>query len=163
MIADHPWFGTGQGTFAYAFPSYRSSDISLWGIWDIAHNTPLEIAADMGVPIAVLVLFAWLVIFAVLASGTVRRRRGLALPVAALAVALLAALHSLIDFTLQIPGYSIAVLPLVGAGLAQSIGGESSPRDALRFVTSAGVRPSHRPEAALVSAKARISPESSVT
>ncbi len=38
MIADHPWFGTGQGTFAYAFPAYRSPNVSVWGVWDIAHN-----------------------------------------------------------------------------------------------------------------------------
>jgi hypothetical protein len=31
-----------------------------------------------------------------------------------------AVLHSLVDFTLQIPGYSIVALALVGAGLAQS-------------------------------------------
>ena len=56
MIADHPWLGTGQGTFAYAFPAYRSPNVSLWGVWDMAHNTLLEIAADMGVPLAALVV-----------------------------------------------------------------------------------------------------------
>jgi O-antigen ligase len=120
MIADHPWFGTGQGTFAYAFPAYRSSDVSMWGIWDIAHNTLLEIAADMGVPIAAIVVAAWLVIFAVLIRGIRVRRRSLVIVVSALAVAILAVLHSLIDFTLQIPGYSIVALALIGAGLGQS-------------------------------------------
>jgi O-antigen ligase len=120
MIADHPWFGTGQGTFAYAFPAYRSSNVAIWGVWDMAHNTLLEIAADMGVPVAALVAVAWIVIFAVLVRGAVIRRRGLLVPVAALAVATLAVLHSLIDFTLQIPGYAIVALSLVGAGLAQS-------------------------------------------
>jgi O-antigen ligase len=120
MIADHPWFGTGQGTFASAFPAYRSSNIPMWGVWDRAHNTLLEIAADMGVPIAALVAAAWFVIFAVLIHGVGVRRRGLLLPVAGLAVGLLAVLHSLIDFSLQIPGYSIVALSLIGAGLAQS-------------------------------------------
>ena len=120
MIADHPWFGTGQGTFAYAFPAYRSSNVSMWGIWDIAHNTLLEIASDMGVPIAVLVVIAWVVIFAVLIHGARVRRRDLIIPVAALAVGLVAVLHSLIDFSLQIPGYSIVALALIGTGLAQS-------------------------------------------
>jgi O-antigen ligase len=120
MIADHPWLGTGQGTFAYAFPAYRSPNVSVWGTWDMAHNTLLQIAADMGIPIAALVVIAWLVIFAVLIRGTLIRRRGLMVPVAALAVALLAVLHSMVDFTLQIPGYSIVALSLVGAGLAQS-------------------------------------------
>jgi O-antigen ligase len=120
MIADHPWFGTGQGTFAYAFPAYRSPNASMWGVWDIAHNTLLEIAADMGVPIAALVAVAWIVIFAVLVHGIRVRGRGLIFPVAALAIAILAVLHSLIDFSLQIPGYAIVALSLIGAGLAQS-------------------------------------------
>ena len=123
MIGDHPWFGTGQGTFAYAFPAYRSPNMSMWGFWDIAHNSLLEIAADMGVPIAALVVAAWLAIFAVLVHGARVRHRGLIFPVAALAVATLAVLHSLIDFSLQVPGYSIVALSLVGAGLAQSFGG----------------------------------------
>jgi O-antigen ligase len=121
MIADHPWFGTGQGTFAYAFPAYRSPNISMWGVWDIAHNTLLEVASDMGIPIATLVVIAWLVVFAVLIRGALVRRRDLVIPVAALAVAILAVLHSLIDFTLQIPGYAIVAMALIGAGLAQSL------------------------------------------
>lgn len=120
MITDHPWFGTGQGTFAYAFPAYRSPNVSIWGTWDMAHNSLLEIAAEMGVPIAALVVVGWLVIFAVLIRGASVRRRALIVPVAALCVALLAVVHSLIDFSLQIPGYAIVALSLVGAGLSQS-------------------------------------------
>jgi O-antigen ligase len=121
MINDHPWFGTGQGTFVYAFPAYRSPNASMWGVWDIAHNTLLEIAADMGVPIAALVVVAWIVIFAALVRGVRIRRRGLVVPVAALSISMLAVLHSLIDFTLQIPGYAIVAMALIGAGLAQSL------------------------------------------
>jgi O-antigen ligase len=120
LIADHPWLGTGQGTFGYAFPIYRSANASLFGVWDMAHNTLLEIAADMGLPIAVLVAAAWVAIFVKLVRGVLIRRRGIIVPAAALAVALLAVLHSLIDFSLQIPGYAIVALSLVGAGLAQS-------------------------------------------
>ena len=76
----------------------------------------------MGMPIATLVVVAWIVIFAVLVRGALIRRRDLVIPVAALAVAILAVLHSLIDFTLQIPGYSIVALSLIGTGLAQSSG-----------------------------------------
>jgi O-antigen ligase len=129
MIADHPWLGTGQGTFAYAFPSYRSSDAAIFGVWEMAHNTLLEIAAEMGVPIAALVVAAWLAIFATLIGGVLVRRRGILVPAAALAVALLAALHSLIDFTLQIPGYSVVALCLVGAGMAQSFPEDATVKD----------------------------------
>jgi O-antigen ligase len=135
MIADHPWFGTGQGTFAYAFPAYRSPNISMWGVWDIAHNTLLEIASDMGIPIAALVVVAWIVVFAVLIRGALIRRRDLVVPVAALAVAILAVLHSMIDFTLQMPGYSIVAMALIGTGLAQSLAarGDIPPKERREF------------------------------
>ena len=124
LIADYPWFGTGQGTFIWSFPSYRPGDLSMWGIWDHAHDTILELAADMGVPLAILVGAGWLVIFTVLIHGIRVRRRDLLIPISAFAVAMIAVLHSLIDFSLQIPGYSIPALALVGAGLAQSFASE---------------------------------------
>jgi O-antigen ligase len=124
MIADHPWFGTGQGTFIWSFPSYRTDDLSIWGIWDHAHDTILELAAEMGMPLAILVAVGWIVIFAVLIHGIRARRRDLLIPISAFTVAMVAVLHSLVDFSLQIPGYSIPALTLVGAGLAQSFTSE---------------------------------------
>ena len=124
MIADHPWFGTGQGTFMWSFPSYRTGDLSIWGIWDHAHDTLLELAAEMGVPLAFLVAIGWLAIFVVLIHGIRVRKRDLLIPISAFTVAMIAVLHSLIDFSLQIPGYSIPALALVGAGLAQSFASE---------------------------------------
>jgi O-antigen ligase len=120
IIADHPWFGTGLGTFAQSFPAYRSSQVSMRGVWDLAHSTPLEMAAEVGIPLTVLVLIGWIAILATLVHGVSVRRRDVIVPVAALSVASLALLHSLIDFSLQMPGYSIIVFALVGAGLAQS-------------------------------------------
>ncbi len=118
MIADHPWFGTGLGTFQWAFPAYRSSAISMRGVWDIAHNTPLELAAEVGIPLAAVVALAWIAAFAVLAHGLrARGRHGLA-ALAALGMSLVAVLHSLVDFTLQIPGYSIPAIGLLGAALS---------------------------------------------
>ena len=120
MIGDHPWFGTGLGTFAWSFPAYRSANVSMWGIWDLAHNTILELAAELGLPFAGLVVIAWIVVLAVLVRGVRIRRRDTIVPVAALSVAVLALMHSLIDFSLQIPGYAIVVFALLGAGLSQS-------------------------------------------
>jgi O-antigen ligase len=120
MIADHPWFGTGLGTFAWAFPAYRSNDISMYGIYDRAHNTLLEVAAEAGLPLASIIVIGWLIAFAVLMHGVQIRRRDRIVPAAALSVALLAVLHSLVDFSLQIPGFAIMVFGLLGAGVAQS-------------------------------------------
>jgi O-antigen ligase len=124
MIADHPWFGTGEGTFVWNFPSYRSADMSMRGVWDHAHNALLELAADMGIPLAALVTTAWILIFASLISAVRVRRHDLLLPTCALSVAMLAILHSSVDFSLQIPGYSIPTLALIGAGIARALADE---------------------------------------
>lgn len=120
MIVDHPWFGTGLGTFVWSFPAYRSAHMSMWGVWDKAHNTPLELASDLGLPLACLIVLAWLIVLGVLIRGVLIRRRDLIVPVGAFAVAIIGLTHSLIDFSLQIPGYAIVVFALLGAGLAQS-------------------------------------------
>lgn len=125
MIADYPWFGTGLGTFVWNFPAYRSANVPMWGVFDRAHSTPLELASDLGLPLAFLIFSAWVGALLVLLHGIKIRRRGVIFPIGAFSVAALAISHSTIDFSLQIPGYSITVFALVGAGLAQSFSGIS--------------------------------------
>ena len=126
MIADRPWFGSGLGTFNFAFPAYRSDDISMWGIYD-AHSTLLELAAEAGLPLASIVVIGWMIAFGVLAHGIRTRRRDRIIPAAALAVGLVAAFHSLVDFSLQIPGFAIVVFGLLGVGVAQSFSSQQNP------------------------------------
>jgi O-antigen ligase len=121
IIADNPWFGTGLGTFAFGFPAYRGSDMSMLGVWDIAHNTHLEFASEMGIPLTLIVATAWVAAVVVLSLGLRGRRRNMVAPLSALAVALIALLHSSIDFSLQIAGYSIVVFALLGLGLSQAV------------------------------------------
>jgi len=120
MIADHPWFGTGLGTFVWSFPGYRSAENSLRGVWDLAHSTPLELAADLGLPLAAAIGLAWILILALLFRAALRRRRDGIVPLAALSVALIGLLHSMVDFSLQMPGYAIVAFAVVGGGLGQS-------------------------------------------
>ena len=127
IIADNPWFGTGLGTFAFGFPAYRSGEISMQGVWDIAHNTHLEFASEMGIPLTLIVTLAWISALVVLSVGWHRRRRNMILPLLSLAVSLVALLHSSIDFSLQVAGYSIVVFALLGLGLSQAIVGTQRP------------------------------------
>ena len=92
----------------------------MWGVWTFAHSTPLELAADLGLPLTGLIGLAWLVVLVVLMRGVRTRRNDRIVPAGALAVAILMLAHSVIDFSPQNPGYSIVVFALVGAGLAQS-------------------------------------------
>jgi O-antigen ligase len=137
IIADHPWLGTGLGTFGWVFPSYRCASIPIIGIWDRAHNTLLELASEAGLPLALLVAGAWAVILVVLVRGIRQRRRDVILPMSGCLVALLAIFHSSIDFSLQIPGFSIMVAGVVGCGLAQSF---RSLRSREQATEGAGVR-----------------------
>ena len=121
IIGDNPWFGTGLGTFASAFPPYRSGDISMVGRWDIAHSTPLELASELGIPLALIVGAGWICALVILLLGSLGSRRTVSVPLSALAVSLIALLHSSIDFSLQIPGYSIVMFALLGLGLSQAI------------------------------------------
>ena len=130
IISDNPWFGTGLGTFAAAFPAYRGADISMWGVWDIAHSTPLEFASEMGLPLTAVVALAWAAAFVVLLRTLRERRTTLAVPLSAFTVILIALLHSSIDFSLQIAGYSVVVFALLGLGISQAIA-RFSPRDPL--------------------------------
>ncbi len=120
MIAEHPWFGTGLGTFAWSFPIYRSAEVSLFGEWNRAHSTPLELAAELGIPLTAAIGLGWILILTLLIRGVRSRRRDGVVPLAALSVALIGLLHSMVDFSLQVSGYAIVAFAVVGAGLGQS-------------------------------------------
>lgn len=128
MIKDHPWLGTGLGTFRWAFPAYRSSEISVIGIWEQAHSSPLELTAEMGIPFGIVVVAAWGLVLTILWRGILTRKRDEILPLAAFWTATAGVLHSLIDFSLQVPGFSIVVFALLGMGLAQSSSSRTSAR-----------------------------------
>jgi hypothetical protein len=81
----------------------------------------------MGIPLTLVVALAWIAAVVVLSFGLRGRRRNMIAPLSALAVALIALVHSSIDFSLQIAGYSIVVFALLGLGLSQAIRGDKQP------------------------------------
>jgi O-antigen ligase len=120
-IRQRPLLGAGAGTFEDMFPSLRTADFYSGGVWDYAHSTILEIAVEMGLPVAAMVVIAALVSLLILARGAItsegRTRRSLA---AIAGIAVLSYLHSMIDFSLQIPGYLVLFGILLGCGLARA-------------------------------------------
>lgn len=130
LVKENWLFGTGLGTFRWGFSPYRPEDVPIWGIWDRAHNIILEIAAEGGVPLACMVLVAATVMTIILARGAVTRQRDRDIPIAAFGVALIGFAHAMVDFSLQIPGYTVTAFALIGAGLAQSFSSkETAPSD----------------------------------
>lgn len=99
MAADHPWLGVGPGSFAEAYLSYRRPGDNETRH---AHNLPLELAAELGLPTAALAGGMFFVFFVGPLWTTRRRdtalgRRGIALGLASFA------LHNLADFTAFMP------------------------------------------------------------
>jgi hypothetical protein len=119
IIADHSLYGTGLGTFAWIIPSYRSADISVWGTWDRAHNTVLEVASDLGLVATGMLLLCWFVVLLAIWRSP-PFRAGRIVTVAGLTIAVVGALHSLVDFSLQIPGYAILLASALGASFASA-------------------------------------------
>lgn len=115
-----PWTGTGYGTFENIIPAYRTSDGSILTKWDKAHNTYLENAVELGLPgvlalniaIALLAWRCWI--------GTRERRRGWVWPALGLSATALVGLHSIVDFSLQIPAVTIYYAFILGVAVSQS-------------------------------------------
>lgn len=117
---DRLWLGTGYGTFGDAFPAYRDATISGFGrVWDMAHNTYVELFLGLGSPGAVLLILAVVVPLAQTVIA-VRGNRGYGPAVlTACAVSLLVGLHALVDFSLQIQAVTLTYVALLGLGVSQ--------------------------------------------
>ena len=128
-IGLRPLLGAGAGSFEILFPSLRTTDLSSAGVWDYAHSTILEIAFEMGVPVAGMVVLAALASLFILVRRALKADQRHRVSLAAIiGIAVMTYLHSLIDFSLQIPGYAIPFGILIGCGLADATAVRSSRR-----------------------------------
>jgi O-antigen ligase len=103
IFRDHPWLGTGLGSFATVYPPYRSFSSDLE--WDHAHNDYAEALAETGIAGAVVILSA-LGLFVFLAFRNLDERLASSAGWIALGAALGCCgllVHGLADFNLHIP------------------------------------------------------------
>lgn len=120
LIAARPLTGYGAGTYEDAFKAVATDPISPDVIFDAAHDLYLELAAELGIPAAVaLLLVVALPAFACAVAG-IRRKENWMIPTASAAVIVVGAVHSLVDFSLQIPAIVLMLLFILAVGFAQS-------------------------------------------
>lgn len=104
IIEDHPWIGTGLGTYYTAFPQYRNGEVYLF--YRHAHSDMIEFPSELGVlgflPLVLLVAHAFYTAIRVQISRRSRlmRAMGFASTMAIIAIMM----HSITDFNLQIFG-----------------------------------------------------------
>jgi O-antigen ligase len=123
-IHDWPVFGTGLGTFRHVFPLYRTEDLPL--PVGQAHNDYLEAIVELGLPTAVALFLSMASIFWICLQGLWRRRRDAVFPCIGVGATTLVAIHSLFDFSLQMPGITATYWLLMGAAVAQSFNSSQS-------------------------------------
>jgi len=118
LIKQHPWLGTGLGTFPIAYTSGQTAFLSQFV--NHAHNDYLELAADLGIP-AALVLFGSILFIlgrAIRSFLTGERdfERIVALGCVGSIVAIL--LHSFADFNLYIPANALLFSAILGLAIS---------------------------------------------
>lgn len=119
-IGDAPLLGMGYGTYPAVFHLYRTDNSLLRVRADKAHNTYLENALELGIPATVALNGSILLLALLCARGVRRRRRDIYYPAAGLSASVLVALHSVPDFSLQIPAVAATYSLILAAGCAQS-------------------------------------------
>lgn len=119
LIQQHPWTGVGWGQFNRAWtltPLPNRPD----SFFDNAHNLPLQLAVELGVPVAAVLcaLLAWtLWRIARLAWGKAPEPGGLGLAASAMMVGLMA-LHSQLEYPLWYAYFLLPTVFLAGLSLA---------------------------------------------
>jgi O-antigen ligase len=118
MIAGAPLLGLGLGTFQDAYPMYATKIFPF--IMDKAHCDYLEFAAGLGLLAATSWWFAIVWSVGKMLSGLFRRRKGRSYLLVGIGSTILVAVHSTVDFSLQMPAVSAIYATLLAIGLAQS-------------------------------------------
>ncbi len=118
MIEVFPWKGTGLGTFQDAYPLFAQRVLPF--VMDKAHGDFLEFAAGIGLPAAILWWAGWAYLAFLCLKGAVTRRRNTIYPLVGFGATVLVAVHSGVDFSLQIPAVAMSYAILLGIGVAQS-------------------------------------------
>jgi O-antigen ligase len=127
MIKDFPLFGTGLGTFGYAYPLYKLSvDKPL--VYLHAHNDYLELVSETGI-LGFASLMAALGLFLYTSLKSLTRLAGeedyfrFFVLLGALTGVFSILVHSLVDFGLQIPSNALYFSFLIGLSAAAGSGG----------------------------------------
>ena len=117
-ISENPWLGFGYGTFADSFRLYDRIEAPVH--FDRAHNTWLENLFELGIPQAAMLFAAIGGLAMTCMRGVRRRHRDWAYPALGAAASVLAGVHALFDFSLQIPAIAILYACILGIGCAQA-------------------------------------------
>jgi O-antigen ligase len=137
LIAQHPWLGWGWGELDYAHYSTLYSGARFCDILDNAHNLPLHLAVELGLPAAVVICaaFGWAILRAHPWREADPGRQ------MAWAVLLVVAVHSMLEYPLWYGPFQMALGLCLGFLWPTSIPDATSspPRNTAATVIAAAI------------------------
>jgi O-antigen ligase len=119
-ILDSPILGYGYGTFADVFPIFRDRSVDITGVWEMAHNTYLELFQGLGVIFGLMFLVSVGLLVVRTVKGATTRKINATIAGIAAGVSCLIAVNALVDFSLQIQAVTLTFMAILGVGVAQS-------------------------------------------
>ena len=141
MIAERPWTGWGADGFHIAYQSFRTVPVSPEFVWERTHSTYLAHWVETGVlagsiPI---VLVGWA--FLACLHAALRREADIVLPAIGAGVILMGAVHSLVDFSLEMQANVWLFLALVALALGGHVRAHAGGVNAVPQALGAGAAP----------------------
>lgn len=118
-IGDRLWLGHGLGAFQDTFRPFVPFEVANLD-WDLAHSSYLENLWELGLPATLVFYGALLWLAAGLLYGNQTRQRNRVYSSVGVSCVVAAALHSLVDFSLQIPAVSAAFAFILGIAWAHA-------------------------------------------
>jgi O-antigen ligase len=127
-MLDAPLLGYGYGTFADIFPMFRDRSIDVFGIWNQAHNTYLEVFQGLGLIFGSMLVASVGLLVWKCGKGAIARQQ-ITIPCIATGVAFLVGIHAMVDFSLQMQAVALTFMAILGAGVAQSMSSQMTVSD----------------------------------
>lgn len=130
LLSRNVWFGMGPGSFSWLFPEIRPDGLSISNSWDHVHNSYLETAIELGIPlVALITLLSAFAIGFLLFRLYQKETKGSLLHIVALSSFTVAMIHSVVDFPLFVPGYSVPIVAFFSVAIASTM----KSRERLQF------------------------------
>jgi O-antigen ligase len=117
-ISLRPWTGWGLGSFEGVYSLLQPPTEPAF--YERAHNTYLELMLELGIPFGLTLPLIALWLTGRCAMGFRERARSHEFAALAVSATVLVGVHSLVDFSLQIPAVAILYAAILGIGWAQS-------------------------------------------
>lgn len=126
LIMQRPWTGFGGGAFELAFPLVHAAPVNSDVVWNKGHNTYLTLWSELGFVVGSLPIIAVALLGLRIAIGIARKRGSIESQAIGAGVLAVGAIHSLVDFSLEIPANTFIFLALLAAGTVSTVNLRSS-------------------------------------